>query len=246
MVSDMSNDISWVVCGVVWVRRWGLRRDLVEGGRGTKHFPTKMPPGSDQSWSWSRRNTRLRDKRKHLLWDICHIKLSQGLWNLFSDFIIVCLGTSLFGVESFGGHNYYFSWLDEDAKVIANYILSSKQKPGNFEELMQRRFENCSTTRFGTTSGTGSTQGTTAGNVAWTSFHLRRARSMSGLKASSTETWISNRKEVLLHTILIVFEKVPFFWTSGRKCNFDGCDKPEFFPKLINGWFWSANQVIVG
>jgi len=36
---------------------------------------------------------------------------------------------------------------------------------------------------------------------------------------------------------------VQFFWTSGRKCNFDGCDKPEFFPKLINGWFWSANQV---
>ena len=36
---------------------------------------------------------------------------------------------------------------------------------------------------------------------------------------------------------------MPFFWTSGRKCNFDGCNKPEFFPKLINGWFWSANQV---
>ena len=35
---------------------------------------------------------------------------------------------------------------------------------------------------------------------------------------------------------------VPFFWTSGRKCNFDGCDKPEFLPKNINGWFWSANQ----
>ena len=28
------------------------------------------------------------------------------------------------------------------------------------------------------------------------------------------------------------------------RCNFDGCDKPEFFPKLINGWFWSANQVL--
>ena len=51
-------------------------------------------------------------------------------------------------------------------------------------------------------------------------------------------------KEILLHTILAIFVKVPFFWTSGRKCNFDGCDKPEFFPKLINGWFWSANQVI--
>jgi len=37
-----------------------------------------------------------------------------------------------------------------------------------------------------------------------------------------------------------------FFWTSGRKCNFDGCDKPEFFPKNINGWFWSANQAKLG
>jgi len=33
-----------------------------------------------------------------------------------------------------------------------------------------------------------------------------------------------------------------FFWTSGRLCDFDGCDRPEFFPKNINGWFWSANQ----
>ena len=39
---------------------------------------------------------------------------------------------------------------------------------------------------------------------------------------------------------------VPYFWTSGRKCNFDGCDKPEFLPKNINGWFWSANQVKMG
>lgn len=36
---------------------------------------------------------------------------------------------------------------------------------------------------------------------------------------------------------------VKFFWTSGRLCDFDGCDRPEFFPKNINGWFWSANQV---
>ena len=39
---------------------------------------------------------------------------------------------------------------------------------------------------------------------------------------------------------------VPYFWTSGRKCNFDGCDKPEFFPKNINGWVLSANQVKMG
>jgi len=36
---------------------------------------------------------------------------------------------------------------------------------------------------------------------------------------------------------------VPYFWTSGRLCDFDGCDRPDFFPKNINGWFWSANQV---
>ena len=26
-------------------------------------------------------------------------------------------GTNLAGVQQFGGHNYYFSWLDEDARV---------------------------------------------------------------------------------------------------------------------------------
>jgi len=35
---------------------------------------------------------------------------------------------------------------------------------------------------------------------------------------------------------------VPYFWTSGRLCDFDGCDRPDFFPKNINGWFWSSNQ----
>ena len=37
---------------------------------------------------------------------------------------------------------------------------------------------------------------------------------------------------------------VPYFWTSGRLCDFDGCDRPDLFPKNINGWFWSANQVM--
>jgi hypothetical protein len=37
--------------------------------------------------------------------------------------------------------------------------------------------------------------------------------------------------------------KMPFIWTSGRLCDFAGCEREEFFPKNINGWFWSANQV---
>merc|ERR1712228_990007 len=37
---------------------------------------------------------------------------------------------------------------------------------------------------------------------------------------------------------------VPYFWTSGRLCDFDGCDRPDFFPKNINGWFWSCMAVL--
>ncbi|ODM90101.1 L-selectin [Orchesella cincta] len=30
-------------------------------------------------------------------------------------------------------------------------------------------------------------------------------------------------------------------WTSGRKCNFDSqCNSADFYPLLVNGWFWSA------
>lgn len=37
---------------------------------------------------------------------------------------------------------------------------------------------------------------------------------------------------------IIQANNVKFIWTSGRLCDFDGCDRPEFFPKNINGWFW--------
>jgi len=30
-------------------------------------------------------------------------------------------------------------------------------------------------------------------------------------------------------------------WTSGRLCNFHGCDAPHLQPKNINGWFWSGS-----
>ena len=41
----------------------------------------------------------------------------------------------------------------------------------------------------------------------------------------------------------LIAANVPYFWTSGRLCDFDGCDRPDLFPKNINGWFWSATQV---
>jgi len=101
--------------------------------------------------------------------------------------------TSLFGVERFGGHNYYFSWLDESSKVR---------------------------------------------NTKWDWFNARnycrkRCMDLVSFETQQEYEWVKG----------FIDRNVPFFWTSGRKCNFDGCDKPEFFPKLVNGWFWSANQV---
>ena len=58
----------------------------------------------------------------------------------------------------------------------------------------------------------------------------------------------NHRSTYFLGFLLIYFknnpysENVPYFWTSGRLCDFDGCDRADFFPKNINGWFWSANQ----
>jgi len=36
--------------------------------------------------------------------------------------------------------------------------------------------------------------------------------------------------------------KIEYCWTSGRLCNFGGCDRKDLQPKEINGWFWSASD----
>lgn len=37
--------------------------------------------------------------------------------------------------------------------------------------------------------------------------------------------------------------EIPFVWTSGRLCDFDGCEgRWDLLPKRIKGWLWSANQ----
>jgi len=33
---------------------------------------------------------------------------------------------------------------------------------------------------------------------------------------------------------------VPYVWTSGRKCNFAGCDRPDLKPVNVYGWFWTG------
>lgn len=39
---------------------------------------------------------------------------------------------------------------------------------------------------------------------------------------------------------------VRYIWTSGRKCNFNGCDRPDLQPPNVNGWFWSGSGAKIG
>jgi hypothetical protein len=39
---------------------------------------------------------------------------------------------------------------------------------------------------------------------------------------------------------------VRYIWTSGRKCNFNGCNRPDLQPANVNGWFWSGSGAKIG
>ena len=40
--------------------------------------------------------------------------------------------------------------------------------------------------------------------------------------------------------IIFGFEKSKLnIISGGRKCNFEGCDRPDLQPAIINGWYWA-------
>uniref|UniRef100_A0A1B6CVR4 C-type lectin domain-containing protein n=1 Tax=Clastoptera arizonana TaxID=38151 RepID=A0A1B6CVR4_9HEMI len=39
----------------------------------------------------------------------------------------------------------------------------------------------------------------------------------------------------------MVEAKIRYIWTSGRLCDFKGCDRADLQPRIINGWFWTAD-----
>lgn len=42
---------------------------------------------------------------------------------------------------------------------------------------------------------------------------------------------------------LIQTNDVPYIWTSGRLCDFKGCEnRPDLEPKSLYGWFWSSGR----
>ena len=36
---------------------------------------------------------------------------------------------------------------------------------------------------------------------------------------------------------------LPYTWTSGRLCNFKGCDREDLQPINVAGWFWSGSGI---
>ncbi|XP_054270744.1 uncharacterized protein LOC128991675 [Macrosteles quadrilineatus] len=60
-----------------------------------------------------------------------------------------------------------------------------------------------------------------------------RARCMDAvsLQTSEENEWIKRH---------LVQDKVRYIWTSGRLCDFKGCDRADLQPKSVNGWFWTS------
>ncbi|XP_066144073.1 L-selectin [Euwallacea fornicatus] len=62
--------------------------------------------------------------------------------------------------------------------------------------------------------------------------HCRRqCMETVSLETSIENEWVKER---------IVKDNVKYIWTSGRKCDFKGCDRPDLLPTDVNGWFWTA------
>lgn len=55
-----------------------------------------------------------------------------------------------------------------------------------------------------------------------------------------------NAARTLLTKLFSIFNEtkpsfqVKYIWTSGRLCDFKGCDRADLQPLSINGWFWTA------
>lgn len=69
----------------------------------------------------------------------------------------------------------------------------------------------------------------------WSSLTTAMSRSQHWPRVTSAPLRPASRKRSN--------SQVAALWTSGRLCDFDGCEKNERFkPINVYGWFWSANN----
>nr|XP_021197504.2 uncharacterized protein LOC110381452 [Helicoverpa armigera] len=59
----------------------------------------------------------------------------------------------------------------------------------------------------------------------------QRCMDLVSLETSDENEWVKAR---------IVQDKQKYIWTSGRLCDFKGCNRPDLLPNEVNGWFWTA------
>ncbi|GJQ86457.1 hypothetical protein Trydic_g10364 [Trypoxylus dichotomus] len=59
----------------------------------------------------------------------------------------------------------------------------------------------------------------------------KRCMDLVSLETSAENEWVKQR---------IVKDKVKYIWTSGRLCDFKGCERADLQPISVNGWFWTA------
>ncbi|KAF5270465.1 hypothetical protein FQA39_LY08343 [Lamprigera yunnana] len=59
----------------------------------------------------------------------------------------------------------------------------------------------------------------------------QRCMDSISLETSPENEWIKQK---------LVNENVKYIWTSGRLCDFKGCERSDLQPVTINGWFWTA------
>ncbi|XP_058125035.1 uncharacterized protein LOC131283242 [Anopheles ziemanni] len=62
-------------------------------------------------------------------------------------------------------------------------------------------------------------------------FCRQRCMDSVSVETSPENEWIKQR---------IVDGRQKYIWTSGRLCDFKGCDRPDLQPTSVNGWFWTA------
>ncbi|XP_077293837.1 uncharacterized protein LOC143916568 [Arctopsyche grandis] len=59
----------------------------------------------------------------------------------------------------------------------------------------------------------------------------QRCMDLVSIETQDENEWIKSR---------LVRENVKYIWTSGRICDFKGCDRTDLQPARVNGWFWTA------
>lgn len=60
----------------------------------------------------------------------------------------------------------------------------------------------------------------------------RRCMETVSIETTAENEWIKER---------IVKANQKYIWTSGRKCDFNGCNRPDLLPTEVNGWFWTGS-----